>query len=89
MWDSTGPRGGLGAKFARALVSEIVVSFPFGRAELTAASRALIDAAATGDGLGAMTGGVGFNAGSFRMDYSFAPFGGFDTTRRFSLSMGF
>jgi len=24
MWDSTGPRGGLGAKFARALVSEIV-----------------------------------------------------------------
>lgn len=24
MWDSTGPRGGLGAKFARALVSEVV-----------------------------------------------------------------
>lgn len=24
MWDSTGPRGGLGAKFARALVSEII-----------------------------------------------------------------
>jgi len=46
-------------------------------------------AAASGGDMGAMTGGVGFNAGSFRMDYSFAPFGGFDTTRRFSLSMGF
>lgn len=33
------------------LVSEIVVSFPFGSAVLTAASRALIDAAATGDGI--------------------------------------
>lgn len=32
MWDSTGPKGGLGAKFARALVSEIVgVNFEIGR----------------------------------------------------------
>lgn len=32
MWDSTGPRGGLGAKFARAMVSEIVgVDVVFGR----------------------------------------------------------
>jgi hypothetical protein len=38
---------------------------------------------------GALTGGVGFNAGSLKMDYSFAPFGGMDTTRKFSLSMGF
>lgn len=33
------------------LVSEIVVSFPFGSTVLTAASRALIDAAATGNGI--------------------------------------
>jgi outer membrane protein OmpA-like peptidoglycan-associated protein len=33
------------------LVSDVVVSFPFGSAVLTAASRALIDAAATGDGI--------------------------------------
>lgn len=33
------------------LVSEVVVNFPFGSAVLTAASRALIDAAATGDGI--------------------------------------
>ena len=38
---------------------------------------------------GAMTGGIGFGAGPFKMDYSFAPFGGLDTTRKFSLSMGF
>lgn len=38
---------------------------------------------------GALSGGVGFSAGSLRMDYSFAPFGGLDTTRKFSLSMGF
>lgn len=32
MWDSTGPKGGLGAKFQRALVSEIVgVNIAFGR----------------------------------------------------------
>ena len=34
------------------LVSEIVVSFPFGSAVLTAAARASIDAAAKGDGIG-------------------------------------
>lgn len=45
--------------------------------------------AANGGADGALTGGVGFNAGSLRMDYSFAPFGGMDTTRKFSLSMGF
>ena len=33
------------------LVSDVVVSFPFGSAVLTAASRASIDAAATGDGI--------------------------------------
>ena len=33
------------------LVSEIAVGFPFGSAVLTAASRALIDASATGDGI--------------------------------------
>ncbi len=33
------------------LVSEIAVGFPFGSAVLTAAARALIDAAATGDGI--------------------------------------
>ena len=33
------------------LVSEVVVSFPFGSAMLTAAARASIDAAATGDGI--------------------------------------
>lgn len=33
------------------LVSEIVVSFPFGSAMLTAAARASIDAAASGDGI--------------------------------------
>jgi outer membrane protein OmpA-like peptidoglycan-associated protein len=32
-------------------VSEVVVSFPFGSAVLTAAARASIDAAATGDGI--------------------------------------
>lgn len=38
---------------------------------------------------GSMSGGVGFSAGPLKMDYSFAPFGGFDTTRKFSLSMAF
>jgi hypothetical protein len=38
---------------------------------------------------GAMSGGVGFGAGPLKMDYSFAPFGGLDTTRKFSLSMAF
>ncbi|HPM67227.1 MAG TPA: OmpA family protein, partial [Piscinibacter sp.] len=33
------------------LVSEVVVSFPFGSAMLTASARASIDAAATGDGI--------------------------------------
>ena len=33
------------------LVSEVVVSFPFGSAALTAAARASIDAAASGDGI--------------------------------------
>lgn len=33
------------------LVSEVVVTFPFGSARLTAAARASIDAAATGDGI--------------------------------------
>lgn len=36
---------------AERLVSEVVVTFPFGSAVLTAAARALIDAAAAGDGI--------------------------------------
>ncbi len=36
---------------AEPLVSEVVVSFPFGSAALTAAARAAIDAAASGDGI--------------------------------------
>jgi outer membrane protein OmpA-like peptidoglycan-associated protein len=36
---------------AELLVSEVVVSFPFGSAMLTAAARASIDAAASGDGI--------------------------------------
>lgn len=36
---------------AELLVSEVVVTFPFGSATLTAAARASIDAAATGDGI--------------------------------------
>ncbi len=38
---------------------------------------------------GALTGGVGFRAGTMSFDYSFSPFGELDTTRKFSLSMGF
>lgn len=37
----------------------------------------------------AMTGGIGFRAGSMMLDYSFTPFGELDTTRKFSLSMAF
>ncbi|OGR44565.1 MAG: hypothetical protein A2X35_00445 [Elusimicrobia bacterium GWA2_61_42] len=46
--------------------------------------------AAGSDGApGAMTGGVGFSAGSMKIDYSFSPFGEMDTTKKFSLSMSF
>lgn len=38
---------------------------------------------------GAMTGGIGFRAGSMMLDYSFSPFGELDATKKFSLSMGF
>lgn len=38
---------------------------------------------------GSVSGGVGFSAGAMKLDYSFSPFGEFDTTKKFSLSMGF
>jgi len=46
-------------------------------------------AAGAAGGDGAMCGGLGFKAGSMKLDYSFSPFGSLDTTRRFSLSMAF
>ena len=46
-------------------------------------------AAALGGGQGSLSGGVGLNAGRFTLDYSFAPFGDFDTTRKLSLAMAF
>jgi hypothetical protein len=45
--------------------------------------------AAAGAASGAVSGGVGFSAGNMKLDYSFAPFGELDTTRRFSVSMAF
>lgn len=38
---------------------------------------------------GAMSGGIGLDAGPLRLDYSFTPFGDIDTTRKFSLAMAF
>lgn len=38
---------------------------------------------------GAMSGGIGFSAGSMKLDYSFSPFGEFDAAKKFSLSMAF
>ncbi len=46
-------------------------------------------AAGSAGGTGAVSGGFGFSMGAMKLDYSFSPFGEFDTTRRFSLSMGF
>lgn len=46
-------------------------------------------AAAAGSDQGALSGGLGLRAGSMMLDYSFTPFGDFDTTKKFSLSMAF
>lgn len=46
-------------------------------------------AAASSASQGAMTGGIGFATGAMKLDYSFSPFGDFDTTKKLSLTMGF
>lgn len=73
------------------LVHDRRTSFSVGTEYALANSLALRGGYAAGSGgaPGAMCGGLGFNAGQFRMDYSFAPFGSLDTTRKFSMSMAF
>jgi hypothetical protein len=84
------PAMSLAAEFTR-MVNEKRNSFSIGTEYGLAGGLALRGgyAAAAGGAQGAMSGGIGFNAGPLKLDYSFSPFGDFDTTKKFSLAMGF
>ena len=83
------PSVNLAAEVSR-LVYDKRTSFAIGTEYGLTSNLALRGGAAQSAGSqAAMTGGIGFRAGSLMLDYSFSPFGELDTTRKFSLSMGF
>lgn len=84
------PSVSLAAEFTR-LLNDRTNSFSIGTEYGLAGTLSLRGgyAAAGSAEQGAISGGVGLNIGAMKLDYSFTPFGNFETTRKFSLSMAF
>ncbi|MDA8243618.1 MAG: PorV/PorQ family protein [Elusimicrobia bacterium] len=84
------PTMNLAAEFTR-MVNERRNTFSIGTEYALLGGLALRGgyAASASGSQGAMSGGIGFSAGSMKLDYSFSPFGDFDTTRKLSLAMAF